>query len=777
MMRRLLLLSALAAWSACQGCQGCGVGQQPSVEIEAPLVGETPVAEKEWDGILVEFGSPSALPLLGEGWSFGETAPDGNAFRWAVGDAASFRFQSASAGRRLAWIECQPHRFPGAPEQALGITLNGNELPPLHLREGRSRYPVELSLVEGENVMEIRFRYARAPRDAGGDSRDRRRLAVAFYRFDVPPAGTPLVEGKPGPFALVEPHGSSTGVFLPAGGRLTYFLEVPEASRLSVEVGAREPERLLAPAGARLRVRLRSEETGQIEIDEVGEASSPRGDVIGLEIPLDSLAGQRAELSFLAESADVFVRPTLWHAPVGEAPAQSRRSLGEVGRAKDLNVLLLVLDGASAGRMSAYGYSKPTTPEIEALAKESVVFDHAICQAVYTIASIGSVLTGQYPERHQSVSFADRLPSSAVTLPGILTEEGFTTAGFSGNAVVSSIFGLDRGYEEFQLARELPGYTGHGDSVKSSFLGWLEQNAEKRFLAYVHFREPHFPYDPPPPYDTLFGSASVFPKGLKDWEDVETYNRAAARGEEVPAEVLDRIRALYEGNLAYVDHLVGEILDELDRLGLSERTAVVLTADHGEALFEHGFIGHNTQLYDESVRVPLMLRVPGVAPRRVADVVELIDLAPTVLDLVGLGSLHAVGEMQGRSLLPLLVGDRLVPRPAFSRTLWNKPRYAVQDSRSKYIWDSRSGARELYDLTSDPLEAVNAVSEREFTAGFWRQQIFHWLREQEHLRASAPAPEEAVVPEDLGRYLGGVGYLQHVEPQPNDDGPQNQIDD
>ena len=169
MMRRLLLLSALAAWSACQGCQGCGVGQQPSVEIEAPLVGETPVAEKEWDGILVEFGSPSALPLLGEGWSFGETAPDGNAFRWAVGDAASFRFQSASAGRRLAWIECQPHRFPGAPEQALGITLNGNELPPLHLREGRSRYPVELSLVEGENVMEIRFRYARAPRDAGGD--------------------------------------------------------------------------------------------------------------------------------------------------------------------------------------------------------------------------------------------------------------------------------------------------------------------------------------------------------------------------------------------------------------------------------------------------------------------------------------------------------------------------------------------------------------------------------------------------------------------------------
>ncbi len=769
MTRRLLLLSALAAWLA-YACQ------PPSVEIEAPLVSETPVAEKEWDGVLVEFGSPSALPLLGEGWSFGETAPDGNAFRWAVGDAASFRFQSASAGRRLAWIECQPHRFPGVPEQALGITLNGNELPPLHLREGRSRYPVELSLVEGENVMEIRFRYARAPRDAGGDSQDRRRLAVAFYRFDVPPAGAPAVEGKPGPFAVVEPLTGPAGVFLPVGGRVSYYLTVPPRSRLSVQVGARQPERLLAPEGATVRLRIRSEEAPEVpEVEEVVESSAARGDVVGLEVPLDSLEGRRVEFSFLAESADVFVRPTLWHAPVGEAPEVQPVEGHDVPA--DLNVLLLVLDGASAGRMSAYGYSKPTTPEIEALAKESVVFDHAICQAVYTIASIGSVLTGQYPERHQSVSFADRLPSSAVTLPGILTGEGFRTAGFSGNAVVSSTFGLDRGYEEFQLARELPGYTGHGDSVKSSFLGWLEQNAEKRFLAYVHFREPHFPYDPPSPYDTLFGPASVFPKGLKDWEEVETYNRAAARGEEVPAEVLERIRALYEGNLAYVDHLVGEILDELDRLGLSERTAVVLTADHGEALFEHGFIGHNTQVYNESVRVPLMLRVPGVTPRRVADVVELIDLAPTVLDLVGLGSLHAVEEMQGRSLLPLLVGDRLVPQPAFSRTLWNKPRYAVQDSRSKYIWDSRSGARELYDLTRDPLEAVNVVGEREFTAGFWRQQIFRWLREQEHLRASAPPPEEALVPEDLGRYLGGVGYLQYVEPQPDDDGPQKQIDD
>jgi len=769
MMRRWLLLVMLTASAACDG------GGPAPEEIELPLVGETPVAAKEWQGILVEFGSPSALPWLGEGWSFGETAPDGNAFRWAVGDVAAFRFESPWAGRRLAWIECQPHRFPGAPEQALALTLNGDELPPLHLREGRARYPVELPLVEGENVVEIRFRYARAPRDVGGESRDRRRLAVAFYRFDVPPEGEPAVEGKPGPFAIVEPLSGPAGVFLPAGGRLSYFLEVPPESHLSVEVGARQPERLLAPAGARVQVRVRSEES--LETEAIVEPAAARGDAVAVDVSLEALAGRRAEVSFLAETAGVFVRPTLRHAPTDEAPAPSRRSLGEDG---DRNVLILVLDGASAGRMSAYGYPKPTTPTIEELAGESVVFDQAICQAVYTIASIGSVLTGQYPERHQSVSFADRLPSSAVTLPGVLTEAGLQTAGFSGNAVVSSTFGLDRGYQDFQLARELPGYTGHGDSVQHSFLQWLERNADLRFFAYVHFREPHFPYDPPPPYDTRFGPATLFPHGLREWEEVESYNRAAARGETVPTEVLERIRTLYEGNLAYVDHLVGEILEELDRLGLAERTAVILTADHGEALFEHGFIGHNTQLYEDSVRVPLMVRVPGVAPRRVEDVVQLIDLAPTVLDLVGLGSSPVVEAMQGRSLVPLLVGEDRIARPAFSRTLWNKPRYSVRDRRTKYIWDSRSGARELYDLSRDPGEETNVFDEREWAAGFWRQQIFHWLREQEHLRAGAPAPEEARVPEELGRYLGGVGYLQYVEPAPDDskeDDAQSRIDD
>ena len=747
-----------AVFLAFVGCQDPDDG----IRATLALVSETPVASKDWEGILVEFGAPSAIPLLGDGWSFGETSPDGNAFRWAVGDAASFRFESDASGERLAWIECQPHRFPGAPAQVLEITHNGHVLPNVHLREGRGRYPLELALVEGKNTMEIRFRYARSPRDTGGDSRDnrdRRELAVAFYRFDVPPTGTPPVEGKPGPFAVVEPHSETPGVYLPEGGRLSYFLRVPDEARLTIDIGAHEPQRFLAPVGAKLRIRVRSADSDGA-IDDLAEVRAPSGEVIGRELTLDSLAGERVEISLLAEAADLFVRPVLTYV-AGSSHSESHPPVPE-----DLSVLLIVLDGASAGRMSTYGYEKPTTPEIDKLAAESVVFSSAVSQAVYTIASIGSVLTGQYPERHQSVSFADRLPASAVTLPGLLTLAGFATVGFSGNAVVSSTFGLDRGYEEFQLAREREDYSGHGDSVQQSFSNWLQENAARRFFAYVHFREPHFPYDPPPPYDTRFGtpgSGELFPEGLSEWEDVDIYNDAAARNEDVPAEVLSRIRALYDGNMAFADHLVGKILEELDSLGLRERTIVILTADHGEALFEHRFIGHNTQLYDESVRVPLMLRVPGMAPREVSQVVELIDLAPTILALVGSGEGTAVEEMQGRSLVPLLLGQSLPPRPAFSRTLWNKPRYSVQDRRDKFIWDSRTGAEELYDRSTDPKEQVNLSAGRNVASGYWRQEIFHWLREQEHLRAGAPQPEDALVPEDLGRYLGGVGYLQYME--------------
>lgn len=667
---------------------------------EEILGGPLAVALKNWDGVLLEFGSPRALPQLSEdGWSHGETAPDGNTFRWAVEQSAAFTFESDRGGKHLAWLECEPFLYQGSPVQWIALTVNGEALTEVALRPTRESYPIELPLVVGENTVEMRFRYAGDPNRG---SADRRRLAAAFYRFDIPPESDAPVAGRTGPFARVD-----DGIHLPAGGGVALYAELNGDARLE-----------LTTSGPGLHVKVRSEEG--VLVDASVDASWSR--------ELSAIGA--IEISLQAEDA-VVVRPELF---VPAVPWVEREP-----HVVDSNIVLVFLDGANALRMSA-----TTTPVLTALAADSIVFDNAVTQAVYTIASIGSVLTGQYPERHQSVSFADKLGDDVVTFPALLAQNGYRTAGFSGNAVASKTFGLDQGYDEFFQVWERDDYTGHGDSVLAAFRDWRGDVGEDRFFAYVHFREPHFPYNPPPPFDTKFGSSDLFPEGMADWPVVEALNTQAVAGTAPNHEVLERVRALYDGNLAYVDDLIGQLLRAID-----DDTVVIVTADHGEALFEHRYIGHNTQLYEESIRVPLMLKLPGQLPRRVDDVVELIDLAPTILELAGV---DVPASMQGRSLL-----DPGRDRVAFTRTVWKRARYSARNDRYKLIWDSRTGVSELYDLEADPVEARNIYAERDFVSGYLEQRLLGWLRDQEARRGWGSS-DSAEMTEEERRRLQSLGY-------------------
>ncbi len=727
-------LLGLAGMAIIVGCE------QEQVEQVELLESRIAVAQKRWDGILLEFGSPGAMPRLESGWSYGETAEDGNTFRWAVAEEASFRFDSAREGRFLAWLECEPFEFDGSPSQFIQLAVNGEELAPIGLRPGRGRYPADIDLRAGENEVTIRFRYAGEPT---GSAADRRRLAVAFYRFELP-FDAAQAPSERGAFARVAGDDGKAGIMLPAGGGISIYAELEEEpARLRVRVGASSPE-LLAARGTRLLVEVR-ERSGTI-LSQVLEAREPRGEVLDWEAGIES-AATPIEIRLVAEGHSVLVRPELV-VPKRHASPEPR------ARFPRRNLVVVFLDGANALRMGLYGYSKETTPSIDVLGAKSIVFETAVSQAVYTIASIGSVLTSHYPERHQSVTFADRLRQDAITFPGLLTEAGYRTAGFSGNAVVSKAYGLDRGYEEFFQVREREDYTGRGDSVLRAFVEWLDDAADERFLAYLHFREPHFPYDPPPPFDTAFGESELYPEGITDWRNqIEVLNDKAAAGERPPTEVLDRIRGLYDGNMAYVDSLVGKLLGELERRGLSDDTIVVLTADHGEALFEHDYIGHNTQLYEESIRVPLMIHIPATKARSVEGVVELVDLAPTILELAGV----AFDDMDGQSLLRPEPG-----RIAFSRTVWDKPRYSARGERYKLIWNSRTDRREIYDLERDPGETRNILEEEPFMSGLFEQRMFAWLAEQERLRASTPPPESAVVTEEQREFIEDLGYTNMV---------------
>jgi arylsulfatase A-like enzyme len=687
------------------------------------------VAEKRWDGVLLEIGAPQALPFLGEGWSYGEPAPDGSLFRWAVTERSSFRFESERDGTYLAYFECEPFFYEGSPAQWVEVIANGAALAPFELRPGRERYPVQIPIVSGENRIELRFRYAGEP---ARSSNEKRRLAAAFYRFEVP---FQTWTARTGAFAS-----NASGVLVPSGGTLSFFLELPENALLRVRVGSEDSPELRSPAGSEVEVTIATDDRDLWK--ETFTVSRIGGETWERELP--SPPESPVEVTFRAGSHDLLLYPELL-APVVEDPPPSTPVPGTAR-----SIVLVLLDGASAGRLGLYGGDAETTPVLDALGRESVVFDAVVTQAVYTIASIGSLLTGQYPERHQSVSFADRLRDDVVTLPSLLSRSGYRTAAFPGNAVVSKTFGLDRGYQEFIPVWEREGYSGRGDSVVSAFEEWLSRRPEKPFFAYVHFREPHFPYNPPPPFDTRFGRGSLYPGGIADASVVDDLNRNPPS-----EEALSRVRGLYLGNLSYVDSLVGDVLSMLD-----EETIVVVTADHGEALFEHGFLGHNTQLYEESIRIPLLIRAKGFVPRRVSDLVELIDLTPTLAELAGIARAPETSRFQGRSLVPALDGRKLKAKLAFSRTLWAKPRYSVRSDRFKLIWDTRTGGTEVYDLRSDPEERT--ALESRVRGGYLKEELLLWYREQERLKAEEPAPDDAILSEEDRLRLETLNYLDHL---------------
>jgi arylsulfatase A-like enzyme len=715
---------ALALLSGCAP-ESCGT---PVREAKELLSERLAIAEKQWDGILVEFGIPSATPLLEDGWSYGEVAPDGSSFRWAVAERASFRFESDRDGPHLAFLECEPFTYEGGPAQWVSLSVNGAEIPALELPPGRRRHGVPISLRRGENEVQMTFRFAGAP----SGSADKRRLAVAFHRFEVPFDGR---SGRLGPFAASATGDGGRGVLLPSGGSLSLFLELPAEARLRVSSSAEVTLTLRAEDRVLLRERVDGLSVWEREVSGLPPA------------PL--------ELRFDAEARDALLAPELFVPeiePARKAPLSFERP----------DVVLVVLDGAAALRTGLYGGDESVTPVLDALGRESVVFDVAVTQAVYTVASIGALLTGQYPDRHQSVSFADRLRDDAVSFPALLSRAGYRTAAFSGNAVVSKTFGLDRGYEEYFPVWERKDYSGHGDSVAGAFASWLEGSLEEPFFAYLHFREPHFPYNPPPPFDTRFGPASPFPGGIREAAVVDELNRRAASGEMPSEDVVERLRGLYLGNLAYADSLLREVLRRLDERRSGRETVVIVTADHGEAVFEHGFLGHNTQLYEESIRVPLVIRAPGIRPRRVPDVVELLDLTPTLLDLAGVDSDPAIDRMQGRSLVPLLLGESRPERLAFTRTVWAEPRYSARGSRYKLVWDSHTGESELYDLESDPTERENLEGMRPIVEGHLRQELYLFLHEQERLKSKEPPPEEAVLSEESRRTFESLGYADQM---------------
>jgi arylsulfatase A-like enzyme len=731
---------------------------------------------------VILFGTPAAEPHQVDGFYREAAAPAGDAFTWTKGHAElSLSFPRPAA--RTAVVDLAAYR--GVKAQAAEVRLNGETVSRLVLNDGRHRYRVSLPAAAqraGENRLRFEFAATASPSDTPGNP-DRRRLAAAFYGLIVGEADDAglddlLARDAPRPFAVTEQAGVP-GLVQMAPSVVRYALRLPPAAELRFTPRLHSSARA-AGASVALRVTLESRPGQEKELwsrvvdarggTEQGEVSVPlpggAGDIVRLGLHVGASTGARFPWAVWT-APRVLGRGEPLTNPLEPPPftpeqqgraAELRRSL------QGANVLLIVLDAARARSFGAYGYARPTTPEVDRIAAEGVVFERAYTPAVYTLGAMSSLWTSQYPDRHHAeVSYADRLPADRLTLAEALAPAGVHTAGFVANPMAGRLFGFERGFAEFEEVHRLfPDLGSRGEAFRRVLPDWLRRNASRRFFAYVHLREPHFPYDPGPPFTTQFGPDAPLTREQrrdKSWYTDVNQGRARASAEEIA-----HLVRLYDGNLAYADREVGALRQALETAGLWDKTVVIVTADHGEQLHEHGYISHSAQVYEESTHVPLIVRLPGRAPARAARVaapVDLLDVAPTVLDVFGARSSEsAARSFQGRSLLPVIAGapgrDALV-----SRTVWERPVYGVRDARFKYIHDTRTGSELLFDLEADPAESKPLQASDPLRAAYYRQTLHDWMARLKRSPppASAGPGSDAAPDAATCAQLGALGYV------------------
>ena len=751
---------------------GCPAGPK---EIVYDLARRAPVGERWSAPEVLLFGTPAAEPYLPEGF-YREAGTGGEPFLWSKGEAeVALRFDQVAP--RAAVVELAPYR--GVRDQTAEIRLNGVSVGSFRLADLRSRYRFSLPATAqrpGDNRLRFVFRDTASPADEEPGNLDGRQLAAAFYSLTVG-ADTNggmadlLLRDAPRPFAVTQVEGvPSLSLIGPALVR--FAVRVPPAAELRFT-----PE---LPLAARASAGAASFRVTFESADKPGEERELWGLVLRandkgpgeVSVPLPGRAGELARVGLLVGSVGGgrFAWGS-WRGPRilgrgGVDPLQPRAlPPAQDARADDLrrglkgaNVVLVILDAARARELGAYGYGRATTPEIDRIAAEGVLFENAYTPAVYTLGAMASVWTSQQPDRHHGdVSFSSPLPKDRLTLAEVLSGQGIFTAGFVATAVAGGFNRLDRGFQEFhEVWREVG---SRADVFRQVIPPWLVRNKDRRFFAYIHVREPHFPYDPRAPFDTRFGPDGPIPKTARG--DMDFFRDVNQGRRPFSPEEHEHLVRLYDGNLAYADQEVGALRRALETTGLWDRTVLIVGADHGEGLFEHGWIGHNVQVYEPSAHVPLIVRFPGgVGPRaaRVRELVDLLDLAPTIADVFGVRDKGGADrEFQGRSLLPVALGARGKPL-VLSRTVWDRPRYALRDARWTYTYETATGLEHLYDTAIDPGETKDLAGRERLRADYYQETLHEWTRS---MFRSATLEAEAVgaMTREQCENLKSLGYL------------------
>jgi arylsulfatase len=433
----------------------------------------------------------------------------------------------------------------------------------------------------------------------------------------------------------------------------------------------------------------------------------------------------------------------------------------EAPRPPDL--VLISIDSLRPDHLGSYGYAKPTSPRLDAFASESIRFTQAVSTTSWTLPAHAALFTGLYDAAHGVVARDLALSEAHATLAEELRGAGYRTLGAYSGPLLHPRFGLAQGFERWEACMDAVRAEGapEGTEQTSPCLvararEWLAEADPRPLFLFLHFFDVHYDYAPPHEYTALFDP---------DYQGTTDFSRTMgndALGPKLSPRDLQHWIARYDGEIRYTDEHVGRVFDALAEAGRYAGAAIAVISDHGDEFFEHGAKGHRQTLFEEVLRIPFLLRLPGgaAAGRVVKEQVRLIDLFPTFATLAGLPAPRA----QGRDLFPLLSGAPWTPSAALAELYHREGRWlALRFPDKKLLVHERGGAR-MHDLVADPGESMPLENGRHERA--MRERLDRAVRGSERLRRERglDAVRLGELAPELEARLEALGYLDRETP-------------
>jgi choline-sulfatase len=538
---------------------------------------------------------------------------------------------------------------------------------------------------------------------------------------------------------------------------LSYHLKIPEQSKLIFDfsLGAVQTQPKNTP---RLLVFLETLDGESLVLYEQSLETKAGVDKNSMPIDLSPYQGQISRISFVFRNDSleddpsipfILEKPRIIKEGVPSSPYIEPT---EPDLPKPFNILIYLVDCLRPDFLPFFGYEKNIAPQMTEFSKDCVLFKNAYAQASWTRPSVGALFTGLYPFQHQAITLQSGLAAEFQTLAELLQNAGFQTIGISANAGIKEFFNFNQGFTFFKYHSNLDG--GLAETLNTYAFAQLQAKPSPFFL-YMHTMEPHRPYAVKEEFTpTVTGDPQIVV--------------VEKRGEPRYQVDLNHTLRMYEASITQNDRAFGDLMSELKRLGLYDKTLVLLMSDHGEEFFEHGGFAHGQTLYQEQVRHLFIMKLPQQlnARRLVKENVQEIDIFPTLLDLTG-GSIP--DYLSGKSLKRLLVSpesaDSPIHQEIFLETGPDLSMKAIIDGKWKLIhtgreWTDEIREYEIYNLDADPAERTNLITRRPLAAHYLRNRLYNWVNVQEKLvNIGIEDIEKTLTPKEIEE-LKALGYIK-----------------